>query len=97
MGRALAREHGRHHLVNPSDPRNRSFARLLKRAGLPAATRFHDLRHTCATLLLSCNVNPKIVSEMLGHATTAITLDTYSHVLPDMQEIAVSALQDVLK
>jgi integrase len=61
----------------------RKFIRLLKFAGLPQV-RFHDLRHTCATVLLSKNVNPKIVSEMLGHATVAITLDTYSHVLPNM-------------
>jgi integrase len=61
-------------IVNPSNLRNRSFARLLMRAGLSAETRFHDLRHTCATLLLSRNVNPKIVSEMLGHANIAITL-----------------------
>jgi integrase len=60
--------------VNPSNLRERSFAPLLKRAGL-SPIRFHDLRHTCATLLLSRNVNPKIVSEMLGHATIAITLD----------------------
>ena len=73
-------------IVNLSNLRNRSFARLLQRAGLSGrGVRFHDLRHTCATLLLSRNVNPKIVSEMLGHATIAITLDTYSHVLPDMQ------------
>src|SRR5829696_2841027 len=61
----------------------RRFKPLLKRAGLPEI-RFHDLRHTCATLLLSKNVNPKVVSEMLGHASIAITLDTYSHVLPTM-------------
>jgi integrase len=59
--------------------------------------RFHDLRHTCATLLLSRNVNPKIVSEMLGHATIAITLDTYSHVLPDMQEKAARAMEEALE
>src|SRR5215208_1342481 len=57
------------------------FKKLLKYAGLPDI-RFHDLRHTCATLLLGRNVNPKIVSEMLGHASIAITLDTYSHLLP---------------
>jgi hypothetical protein len=57
------------------------FKPLLKRAGLPQI-RFHDLRHAYATLLLSKNVNPKVVSEMLGHATIAIALDTYSHVLP---------------
>ena len=68
---------------------------LLKRAGLPRV-RFHDLRHTCATLLLSKNVNPKVVSEMLGHATIAITLDTYSHVLPTMQESAAAAMEDAL-
>jgi len=71
------------------------FKPLLKRAGLPEI-RFHDLRHTCATLLLSKNVNPKIVSEMLGHATIAITLDTYSHVLPTMQESAAKAMEDAL-
>ena len=84
-------------LINPSNLRNRSFTRLLEHAGLPADTRFHDLRHTCATLLLSRNVNPKIVSEMLGHSSIAITLDTYSHVLPTMQESALRALEDVLK
>jgi integrase len=84
-------------IINPSNLRNRSFARLLKRAGLPPTTRFHDLRHTCATLLLSRNINPKIVSEMLGHSSIAITLDTYSHVLPTMQEEAIRALEDVLR
>jgi integrase len=71
------------------------FRSLLKRAGLPKV-RFHDLRHTCATLLLLKNVNPKIVSEMLGHATIAITLDTYSHLLPNMQDHAAKALDDAL-
>ncbi len=74
---------------------NRRFKALLKGAGLPEI-RFHDLRHTCATLLLSKNVNPKIVSEMLGHATIAITLDTYSHVLPNMREQAAAAMEDAL-
>lgn len=73
----------------------RRFKLLLKRAGLPEV-RFHDLRHTCATVLLSKNVNPKIVSEMLGHATIAITLDTYSHVLPNMGDAAAGAMDDAL-
>ncbi len=84
-------------IVTPSNLRNRAFARLLKRAGLPSTTRFHDLRHTCATLLLSKNVNPKIVSELLGHSSIAVTLDTYSHVLPDMQEKAAQAIEDALR
>jgi integrase len=82
-------------IVNPSNLRNRSFKPLLKRAGLPPI-RFHDLRHTCATLLLSKSVNPKVVSEMLGHASISITLDIYSHLLPDMQEKAVEALEEML-
>jgi integrase len=83
-------------LVNPTNLRKRSFAPLLEKAGL-LPIRFHELRHTCATLLLSRNVNPKIVSEMLGHATIAITLDTYSHVLPTMQDSATRALEDTLR
>lgn len=84
-------------ILNPSNLRNRSFARVLERAGLAGrGVRFHDLRHTCATLLLSGNVNPKVVSEMLGHASISITLDTYSHVLPDMQEKAALALEEAL-
>ena len=71
------------------------FKPLLKLTGLPEI-RFHDLRHTCATLLLGKNVNPKIVSEMLGHASIAITLDIYSHVLPTMQDSAAKAMEDAL-
>jgi integrase len=74
---------------------SRRFKPLLKRAGLPHF-RFHDLRHTCATLLLTKNVNPKVVSEMLGHSSIAITLDTYSHVLPNMQDSAARALEEAL-
>lgn len=71
------------------------FHRFLATAGLPRI-RFHDLRHTCATLLLAARVNPKVVSEQLGHASVAITLDIYSHVLPDMQQDAATALAKVL-
>ncbi len=71
------------------------FKPLLKHAGLPRM-RFHDLRHTCATLLLTKNVNPKVVSEMLGHASIAITLDTYAHVLPNMQNEAAKAMEEAL-
>jgi integrase len=73
----------------------RSFKPLLERAGLPDV-RFHDLRHTCATLLLSKSVHPKFVQELLGHATIAITLDTYSHVLPGMGDQASRAMEDAL-
>jgi integrase len=82
-------------IINPSNLRNRSLKPLLKAASL-RPIRFHDLRHTCATLLLSKNVNPKIVSEMLGHASVSITLDVYSHLMPDMQEKAAKALEETL-
>jgi integrase len=49
--------------------------------------------HTCATLLLAKNVNPKIVQEMLGHATISQTMDTYSHVMPGMSDVAAEALE----
>jgi integrase len=82
----------------PLDPSNltyHTFQPFLKRAGLPKI-RFHDLRHTCATLLLGQNVNPKVVQEMLGHANISETMDTYSHVLPSMQETAVSGIENAL-
>ncbi len=73
----------------------RSFGPLLENAGLPKI-RFHDLRHTFATLLLSGGTHPKVVQEMLGHANISQTMDTYSHVLPDMQDGAVATMQDAL-
>jgi integrase len=72
-----------------------SFAPLLKAAGLPPM-RFHDLRHTAATLLLGRGVHPKIVSEMLGHSQIAITLDLYSHVTPTMQREATAAMDAIV-
>lgn len=74
---------------SPIDPNcmTQYFRKLLKRAGLPHI-RLHDLRHTHATLMLKAGIHPKIVSERLGHASIAITLDTYSHVLPGLQKAA---------
>lgn len=73
----------------------RSLHRLLEVAGLPRI-RFHDLRHTCATLALLGNVQVKVVMEMLGHSNSRITIDLYSHVLPDMQQDAASTLAAIL-
>ena len=72
----------------------RKLQRILERVGLPHM-RFHDLRHTCATLLLSKGVHPKFVQELLGHATISITLDTYSHVIPAMGDQTRKAIEDV--
>ena len=86
-------------LVFPSDygrpwnPRSFSSSWSRLRDALGLTIRFHDLRHTHATLLLRQGVHVKVVSERLGHSTVAITLDTYSHVLPDMQEDATAKLE----
>jgi integrase len=81
--------------ISRSDLITRSFKPLLRTAGLPNI-RFHDLRHTCATLLLSKGVHAKLVQELLGHSTISITLDTYSHVLPGMGDAAAGAMDDAL-
>ena len=81
--------------MNAKNLTARSFKPLLKKAGVPDI-RFHDLRHTFATLMLQNGEHPKVVQEMLGHATIAITMDTYSHVLPNMQRDAVARLGTLL-
>ena len=73
----------------------RYFKPLLKEAGLPNI-RLYDLRHTAATLALAAGVSPKIISEQLGHASVAFTLDVYSHVLPHMQESAALKVEALL-
>jgi integrase len=67
----------------------RMFRKLLEKAGLPLELRIHDLRHSAATIFLSMGVHPKIVQELLGHSQISMTLDTYSHVLPSMQQEAM--------
>lgn len=74
----------------------RHFQPLLTRAELSPTLRLYDLRHSCATLLLSAGENPKVVSERLGHASIVLTLDTYSHVLPSMQQAATEKLERIL-
>jgi integrase len=74
----------------------RSFSRFLRRDGLPQI-RFHDLRHSHATHLLAAGVHPKIAQERLGHSNIGITLDTYSHVLPGMQEDAVAKVDAAIQ
>jgi integrase len=84
---------------SPLMPRNlkrRHFRPILKRAKLPEDFRLYDLRHSCATLLLSAGEHPKVVSERLGHASITLTLDVYSHVLPTMQEAASQRLESIL-
>ena len=96
--------------VNRNNLVKRNFHRILKAADLGEwievdgkdkkrfvpKIRLYDLRHTCATLLLVAGENPKVVSERLGHASISMTLDTYSHVLPTMQEAAAERLESML-
>ena len=70
--------------------------RIARKAGLQGV-RFHDLRHTHATLMLQQGIHPKIVQERLGHSTIAITIDTYSHVLPGLQEAAAMRFEEGLE
>jgi integrase len=74
---------------------NRHFKPMLRRAGLPDI-RWHDLRHTCATLLLSRGTHPTYVQKLLGHASVQLTLDRYSHWMPSMGKHTASAMDEVL-
>jgi integrase len=74
---------------------NRHFKPLLRRAGLPNI-RWHDLRHTCATLLLSRGTHPKYVQQLLGHASIQLTLDRYSHWMSSMGKLTASAMDEAL-
>lgn len=101
-----ARKNGKMYLDNdlvictqkgtPCTPRNlmRAFYQLLAKIDVPKIT-FHNLRHTHATLLLLAGIHPKIVSERLGHASVKITLDLYSHLLPNMQEEAARSIGNI--
>ena len=75
--------------------RRRHLRTALKRAGLPVTLRLYDLRHSCATLMLAQGLNPKIAAERLGHASVRLTLDTYSHVTPTMQQEASDKLDAI--
>jgi integrase len=83
---------------SPLDPTtvSHAFNKVARRVGL-AQIRFHDLRHTHASLLLRQGVHPKVVSERLGHSTVAITLDVYSHVTPGLQEAAALRFEDAIQ
>ncbi|MFC1988052.1 tyrosine recombinase XerC [Chloroflexota bacterium] len=82
---------------NPIDPcvLSHAFARMTRQANLNGV-RFHDLRHTFASLMLLRGAKPKVISEALGHASVAFTMDTYSHIIEGMQEDAMALLDEVL-
>jgi len=111
VARGLADHRARQHVVGivspyvfttfrgtPIDPRNalREFKTLLGKAGLPQTIRFHDLRHSCASLLLAKGVNVKVIAELLGHSNATMLLSTYAHVLPQMRDSAALEMDEVL-
>ncbi len=81
----------------PMDARSltRHFKKTLEKAGLPPK-RFHDLRHTCASLLLAQDVHPRVVMEILGHSQISLTMDTYSHVIDELQNEAAAKIDALL-
>ena len=81
--------------LDPAHLRQR-FDKLLKEAGLPDV-RFHDLRHSAATILLSMGIPAKVVQEILGHSQISMTMDIYSHVMPTLQQDAMNKLNQALK
>ncbi len=74
---------------------SKDFHHLLDRAGLPQR-RFHDLRHSCATLLLVQGVSPRVVMDVLGHSQIAMTMNTYSHVIPELRRTAADRMDDLI-
>jgi site-specific recombinase XerD len=80
------------------EPHNvvRHFKIVLKKAELPDTIRFHDLRHSCATLLIAQGVHPRVVMEILGHSQISTTMNTYGHVLPETQRKAVEGIDNLL-
>ena len=74
----------------------RFFKPALKEAKLPIDLSLYSLRHSCASLLLQAGVHPKVVAERLGHSSTRLTLDVYSHTVPTMQEDATAQLERML-
>lgn len=83
--------------LRKSNFRRRTWEPIRKAAEIPKSVRFHDLRHTQASQLLSQGVHPKVVQERLGHSKISLTLDTYSHLLPGIQETAVDQLNLIYK
>jgi integrase len=76
------------------DTLSKRWERMMKRLGLPGV-RLHDARHTHASLMLKAGIHPKIVQERLGHSTISVTLDTYSHVAPGLQEAAAQHFDEL--
>ena len=73
------------------------FKPAVLRAGLPKGTRFHDLRHTAAAIMITANAHPRAIMERLGHSTINVTLGTYGHLLPSVDQELTKRLNDLAK
>ena len=74
----------------------RDYKKLLRKAELPTTLRFHDLRHSAATLLLTQGVHPRAIMELLGHSSITVTMNVYGHVLPAMMRDAADKMDSLL-
>ena len=83
-------------LIHPNHWSKVDFKNALERAGITRDVRLYDLRHSMATLALEAGIHPKVVSDRLGHSTTQLTLDTYSHVTPSMEDKASVSIADLI-
>lgn len=77
------------------DRGQRHFKPAIRRAGLPEHTRFHDLRHTCAALLIALGAHPKAIQERLGHSSITVTLDRYGHLFPSINEALTTRFDEL--
>ena len=93
-GRELSTNHADHRLRHSSWFYPHVYKPAVRRSGLDPALRFHDLRHTCASLLIERNVQMKAISRQLGHSTIQITMDRYGHLLPSVEEKMAGALDE---
>ena len=75
---------------------HRDYKALLEKAELPTTMRFHDLRHSAASLLLAQGISPKMIADLLGHSRIGITMDLYSHILPAMRRDTADAMDQIL-
>lgn len=75
---------------------HRAYKALLRKAGLPTTLRFHDLRHSAASLLIAQGVHPRAIMELLGHSSITVTMNVYGHVLPAMMRDAADKMDAIL-
>lgn len=83
--------------LRPNNFRKRTFARALQETGLPDGLRVHDLRHTCAALLIEQGAHAKVIADRLGHSSPTVTMKVYAHILPSLGGRVTSGLEETFR